>query len=219
MFPLLHRLWNIALDFLFPRAAHIAELESLSLAGFRERTGRASGGAAHTVVLFAYGDPLVKAAIWELKYRGNKKIAGLLGELLHEELLAWLEEHLAFTQSEKPMLMPIPLSAKRRRERGFNQCELLIDAIAGAGGNGAFEIDKNTLIKIKDTQSQTKSENREARQKNLKGCFAVARPEKIQNKMIILIDDVATTGATIAEARQTLLDAGAKKVIAFAIAH
>ncbi|KKU76429.1 MAG: hypothetical protein UY03_C0035G0001, partial [Parcubacteria group bacterium GW2011_GWA2_47_64] len=72
--------------------------------------------------------------------------------------------------------------------------------------------------KCKDTGSQTKMDTRKKRLENLKGCF-VADGKAVEGRNIILIDDVATTGATLVEARKTLLRAGARKVIAFTVAH
>jgi competence protein ComFC len=145
-----------------------------------------------------------------------------------------------------PILIPIPLSKKRRRERGFNQAELLCREIikiqkknrltpdpSPYQGEGCqrrgevFTLATNILIKIKETEHQALIKDRNRRLKNLEGTFAVKnhRPNEkekanfLKGKNIILIDDITTTGATLSEARRMLRASGARKVIAFTVAH
>ena len=220
------------LDLLLPQKPRARALLVMSPDEFAERAGRFPGNAGKNIIsLFDYRVPLVKEAVWMLKYRGNKKIAALLATLLYEELLAFLAEYAPLTNFTDPLLIPIPLSRKRERERGFNQCHLLCDELVRLDSlrfnlesekrlnlgsqNFTFSL---ALQKTKDTPSQTKTESRAEREKNLRGCFA-ADAEVVRGRNIILIDDVATTGATIDEARRTLRAAGARKVIAFTVAH
>ena len=178
---------------------------------------RELNGKNNLIALFDYHDPLVRTAIWELKYRGNRAIATLLAEVLFDELIAELSEREIFENFTQPLLIPIPLFKKRRRERGFNQCEILLDKLAKLDKGKIFEIRKNILIKIKNTSNQTKADSRASRLKNLRGAFAVS--ESPLDRNIIIIDDVTTTGATLSEAQKTLRHAGAKKVLGFALAH
>lgn len=238
------RMWNYSLDILFPHRRVVAELMALSSEEFLARAARAEGRTGKNIIsLFDYGDPMVRAAIWELKYRGNRRIAELLGELLYDEILGFLEEYAPLTNFKDPLLIPLPLSKRRKRERGFNQCELLCNELmrldgtalssslegesclpadwqAGRGGGSSrtFTLSVTALRKVKDTPSQTKAQNRAARLKNLAGCFGAEQSE-VNGRNIILIDDVATTGATLHEARLAARRAGARKVIAFTIAH
>lgn len=185
---------------------------------FVARVEKTDGYAGKNIIsLFSYRDPLVRQAIWELKYRGNKKIAKLLAEALCDELLAFLEEYAPLANFIEPLLIPIPLSRKRESERGFNQCRLLAEEITELDGGRNFTL-SSALRKIKDTQSQTKQNTRAKRLENLDGCFE-ADNAVVVGRNIILIDDVATTGATIEEAKRALRKAGAKKVIAFTVAH
>ena len=117
------------------------------------------------------------------------------------------------------LLVPIPLSGSRLRERGFNQALLLCESLVALDNNQNFKLEKNVLIKPKETEHQAKIEDRQKRLKNIIGSFAVKNPELIQKKNIILIDDITTTGATLHEAKKILRAAGARKVIAFTIAH
>ncbi len=211
-------LFQSFLDLLFPQKASVRELLQMDPFNLASRAEKPEGRAGKAMLsCFSYRDPLIRQAIWELKYRGNKKVATLLATILHDELLAFLEEYAPLTNFTDPLLIPIPLSKKRERERGFNQCRLLVDEIMRLDGGANFTLSL-ALTKIKDTASQTKAENRESRMKNLKNCFS-ADAEAVRGRNIILIDDVATTGATLEEARRTLRASGARKVIAFTIAH
>lgn len=194
----------------------------LGASGFGERARRSRelNGSENLIALFDYQDPLVRTAIWELKYRGNHLVAALLAEVLFDELAAELSEREIFENFTKPLLVPIPLSKKRYRERGFNQCEMLLEKLAKLDTDKIFEIQKNLLVKIKDTPTQTKTDSRASRLKNLRGAFAVNESAvAVAGRNIIVIDDVATTGATLSETRKVLRRAGAKKVLGFALAH
>ncbi|MDO8594717.1 MAG: phosphoribosyltransferase family protein [bacterium] len=211
-------LFEKLLDILFPRKQAIRELERMDVSEFSSRAGKAESRAGKNILsCFDYRDPLVRQAIWELKYRGNKKVAKLLGAVLHDELLAFLEEYAPLTNFTEPLLIPVPLSTKRESERGFNQCRLLVNVMRELDSEINFTV-SSALKKTKDTQSQTKADSRKKRLENLKGCFSADRAA-VAGRNIILIDDVATTGATLDEARRTLRGAGAKKVIAFTVAH
>ena len=209
------------LDFLFPRAASVAALENMSAAELwrlprAANAGRA--GAPDTIALFDYKHPLMRAAIWELKYRGNPTMAKLFAQCLYDELSAELVERKLFEHFNRPLLVPVPISEKRRAERGFNQCELLAAALGALDGGRFFEVRANLLIRVRHTESQTRK-NRADRLNNLKDCFSVARPEALIGRTVILLDDVTTTGATFDEAGETLRRAGAEKIIKVAIAH
>ncbi|KKS56700.1 MAG: Competence protein F, partial [Candidatus Nomurabacteria bacterium GW2011_GWF1_42_40] len=82
-----------------------------------------------------------------------------------------------------------------------------------------LKLEKDILIKPKDTKHQAHIENRSERLKNIIGSFTVKNSEIIKGRNIILIDDILTTGATLSEARKVLKRAGARKVIAFTVAH
>ena len=105
------------LDLLFPPPPLVRELLRMDTAEFVERAPRAVARAGDGIIsLFEYADPLVRQAVWELKYRGNKKIARLLAAVLYDELLAFLGEYAPLTNFTEPLLIPIPLSPKRERE-------------------------------------------------------------------------------------------------------
>ncbi len=117
------------------------------------------------------------------------------------------------------ILIPIPLSPARYRERGFNQAELICRELVSLNPEADLKFYSDVLIKPRDTLHQAHIGNRSTRLKNLIGSFSIIHPEKIKGRNIILIDDVTTTGATLSEARKILKRGGARKVIAFTIAH
>jgi predicted amidophosphoribosyltransferase len=82
-----------------------------------------------------------------------------------------------------------------------------------------FKLEKSALIKPQDTEHQARIENRRERMKNIIGSFKVLDTNSVIGSNIILIDDILTTGATLSEAKKTLKQAGARKVIAFTVAH
>lgn len=112
------------------------------------------------------------------------------------------------------MVIPVPLHAKRMRQRGFNQSESLAKEIAS---ELKCEYDNKSLIRIKDTISQSKL-NRLKRLKNLKNVFKVLNYDIINSKDILLIDDIYTTGTTVSECAKALKFSGANKVYVLTIA-
>lgn len=162
-----------------------------------------------------YENDIVKKAIRRFKYHGVKSLAEPLGQLVFRRLKmkdAGLKD---IGYPSGAIIIPIPLSRKRLRRRGYNQSELM----------GKFLSDKlsvnmrtDVLYKIKETISQVEIKDRNKRLENLRGAFEVKNPDAIKNKTVILIDDIVTTGATMKEASRVLKNAGAKNVIGLVVA-
>jgi ComF family protein len=169
--------------------------------------------------LYDYRHPPVKKAIWLLKYKGKRGFSKIFAEIMYGRIMEELSDFIIFNNFQKPILVPIPLSKKRIHERGFNQVSLICAELVKLDKNQNFILEKNTLTKIKNGEHQANIENRQERLKNIIGSFSVKNPENIEGRNIILIDDVTTTGATLNEAKKTLRKAGAKKIIAFTVAH
>ena len=177
--------------------------------------------------LFDYRHPPLKKALWLLKYKGKKRIAKIFAEIMHDKILEELSELSIMENFRNPLLIPIPLSPKRYRERGYNQVELICkelvkinsDTNLRHGVDTDFVLKINILLKIKETEHQAHIKDRRIRLKNLEGSYGVKKIEVLNNRNVILIDDITTTGATLNEARKILKQAGARKVIAFTVAH
>jgi len=184
--------------------------------------------------LYDYRHPPVKKALWLLKYKDKKRLAKIFAEILYGNIIEELSDLSVMQNFTDAILIPIPLSKKRYRERGYNQAELICkelvkidqatylrDSVNMSKSN--FTLIGDILIKPKETKHQAHIENRSERLKNIVGSFAVKNAEGnislIKGKNIILIDDITTTGATLAEARKILKQSGARKIIAFTIAH
>ncbi len=172
--------------------------------------------------VWSYQDQRVRSAVRALKYRGKKPIAKIFAEALYEKLLEELSEKEMFAGEmevkEEFLLIPIPLSNSRLQKRGFNQSALIAKYLACLAPE-IFENRNDVLLRIKNTEHQTLLKNRDERLKNLEGSFIIKNPDAVRGKIIILIDDVTTTGATLMEARRVLLSAGARRVYGATIAH
>jgi len=169
--------------------------------------------------LYDYQYLPIKKAIHFLKYKKRIKIAPILAKILYFRILEELSDLSRLENFYEPILIPVPLAPKRIRERGFNQSLLICQELEKLDTGKNFKLEKGILIKPKDTEHQVNIDNRNKRLKNIVGCFIIKNNSKIKNKNIILIDDVVTTGATLSEAKKVLKEAGARKVIAFTIAH
>ncbi|PIR68312.1 hypothetical protein COU49_01985 [Candidatus Nomurabacteria bacterium CG10_big_fil_rev_8_21_14_0_10_35_16] len=212
---------NTILDIIFPRyclSCNIAgtDLCTRCLASFPNPERETENWI---FPLFDYRHPLVKKTIKLIKYKGKIKLIDTLAEILYGAILEELTELQVMENFQEPVLIPIPLSKKRYRERGFNQAELLCKQIIKNDENKYLTLFSNVLVKIKETEHQANIKDRIIRLKNLKDSFVVTNGNLIKGRNIILIDDVTTTGATLNEARKILKKSGAKKIIAFTIAH
>ena len=160
-----------------------------------------------------YGDPRVRALVWELKYHGSSKAVTLAGEFLSDQLLALAAEEIG-----TPLLLPVPMHLERRKLRGFNQTELLCESALGSFAKSPFEYDAHVLIRTLHTSPQ-QGLARHKRLKNVTRAMEVADPARVRDRVCIVVDDVSTTGATFAEAKRALRLAGARVVHCIALAQ
>lgn len=141
------------------------------------------------------------AGVWKrlvhaLKYQGSQRVAGLLAELLAARLAS---------SAYLPQLVThVPTSPARRRQRGYDQSELLARAVAQASGLPYV----HALVRTRNTAKQA-GRGREARSANVAGVF---RSRYLAGRKVLLVDDVLTTGATLSAASAALLAAGAGEV-------
>ena len=145
----------------------------------------------------------VKAAIHRFKFMKRKKLANPLGIVL----VKYLSQLPMLDMKEMDMIVPVPLHAKRHRERGFNQVHLLAGVLSkyfGVPVLPALERQKNTKAQF--------DLPREERFKNINGSFRVTQPETVFQKRVLLLDDIYTTGATISECSRVLKKAGSRRV-------
>jgi ComF family protein len=162
-----------------------------------------------------YRHPLVSVSIHTYKYRFIPAFAKPLG--------VWLATIIIENDLPLPdIFIPVPLHRRRLRFRGFNQSELLADALSDAlVPELALPVMKNCLIRQRYTKPQIKTESREERLGNLKDAF-VFTPENaglVKGKTVWLVDDVATTGITLEECARVLKTSGAKNVFGIVLAR
>ena len=247
MFPFLNKTWNFILDVLFPPICvnckklldkdeqivcrHCISKISLNTTLFcpvcRARLAENKKichfdcqyllGAAGN-----YDDLILQNLIQSFKYKSVKSLAPVLSELLikyFNSLNPLATRDLAkpdkfYILNPSTIVVPIPLHPRRERERGFNQAKLIAKNLVE---NLNLEF-CDALLRVKTTKPQAKTKDSEERAKNVDGCFKIIHSELVEEKNIILIDDVFTSGATMNEAVKVLKQNGAKKILALVIA-
>jgi ComF family protein len=159
---------------------------------------------------FAYGsyESELRELIHLLKYGGVQPAAKVLGRMLAGAIASIAPEFAVETIA----VIPVPLHRLKLRQRGFNQAELIARAaVKIAGFNHRLCLYPRALVRKRETISQT-GLTRHERRANLRGAFAVAQPEAVQGREVLLVDDVYTTGATLSECTRVLRRTGATKV-------
>ncbi|MEE0943997.1 MAG: ComF family protein [Clostridia bacterium] len=147
----------------------------------------------------------LRRAILELKFGGCRAYAKPLGELVAEVL------PLYYLYSDYDMLLPVPLHPNRLKERGFNQAELIAEALSEKLLVPMYD---DVLFRIRDTKRQA-SLSRAMRQKNVEGAFYA--DGIVAGKRIMLVDDIYTAGATIKACSKELIEKGAAEVSAIVV--
>jgi ComF family protein len=166
----------------------------------------------------AYGsyDGGLRELIHLLKYEQVRPAAVVLGRMLAEAVSG-----LGPVWTKHPVVVvPVPLHARKLRQRGFNQSELIAHHATKLreGGDGKLVLHSRVLERQRETQSQI-GLTRHQRRENLRGSFAVVKPEEIAGREILLVDDVFTTGTTVSECTRVLRRAGASKVFVATVAR
>jgi len=176
------------------------------LGGFTHPRCRTRLAPERALAGFAYRGP-VRKLVKSLKYRGIRGTAGVMADLMAEDLE---EREISF--GTKAVIVPVPLSFWRKGSRGFNQAALLGEALAERLD---IEFRDGVLKRVKDTPSQVSLGRRE-RSRNVRGAFSSS---PLNGEDIVLVDDVLTTGATAREAARALKKAGAGQVWVLAFAR
>ncbi len=161
---------------------------------------------------FAYDRSLVDV-LHCFKYKGKTRLAEPLGRLL------WRAFRRHWGADPVELILPVPLHRRRLRRRGFNQSELLLREWRRCAPPGeAPAILSGVLVRAAATAAQAGLSRRE-REVNIRGAFRLARPELVNGRHVLLVDDVITTGATAGECARVLLAGGAARVDVLALAR
>ncbi len=193
------------LRFIFPPSPDEALLEATPVAHFTELHVRVRHGV---ITLLPYYDPAVRAAIHVAKFHHHHTARKALGAAL----ATYTEHHPC------DLIIPVPLSNKRYRERGYNQVTEIIKAAKVHVPNLTYN--EGCLVRTKHTKPQTELD-RTNRLTNVSSAFSVrprATPANIRDLNVVLLDDVVTTGSTMRAARAELMKLRPKSVTCVAIA-
>lgn len=150
----------------------------------------------------------VRKSILRFKFRGMTAYADCYGRLM----AACIREHLS---GRFDLITWVPLSSKRVKDRGYDQAMLLALAVALELDDVAVE----TLVKTANVQAQSTISDREMRRANVSGVYELKDKELIDGKHVLLIDDIITTGSTLAECARVLLMSGAESVVCATLAR
>ena len=161
----------------------------------------------------SYKEPSISHAVHLFKYRFIQGLELELGNILTS----------AIQRTDLPIpdiILPVPLHPRRLRWRGFNQSSLLASHIAkNLLPLGEIDLAEHVLVRQRYTHPQMEIKKHSLRKQNLLGAFAVIDREKVAGKIVLLVDDIATTGSTIFECANVLKAAGAKEIYAAVIAR
>ena len=155
--------------------------------------------------VFMYDTP-IRELVVNLKFNNRK--------YLSETLANFIATKVVESGKKYDLVVPVPMSEKALQTRGYNQSWLLCDTLGKLG----YDVRDNVLIKTKDTHTQVGLEKDE-RISNLKGVFKVKDRKAVKGKVVLLVDDVITTGTTLDECATTLIHAGASKVYCVTLCH
>jgi len=163
---------------------------------------------AFSVFYFRKGE-IIQKLIHQLKYKRNRKVGTFFGKISGNIIKEILSE-LAIDY-----IVPVPLHPKRLKTRGYNQCELIAKGISETTG---VPVKSNILIRNIYNISQTKK-TRFERWENVKGIFTLTKPELFENKHILLVDDIITSGSTIEACCISLAEAKNIKISVMSIGY
>ena len=157
--------------------------------------------------LFSYTG-IIREKILQYKFEEQAYLKNTFYEFFinNEKLYRFLKKY--------DIMISIPISKSRKRARGYNQSELIAREISRTG---LIQFESQVLIKQKDNMPQS-SLNRKQRIENVKNVYKVQNQQKIENKNILLFDDIYTTGATVKECAKILKQAGGGKIGVLTIA-
>ena len=157
----------------------------------------------------AYGsyDGGLHELIHLLKYEQVRPAANVLGRML-AEVIAGLQTGMT---ADPILVVPIPLHAKKLRQRGFNQSELVARAALKLLGDDRYVLREEMLRRTRETKSQNGLTSHQRRE-NIRGAFAVTKAQELAGREVLLVDDVFTTGTTASECARILRRAGAARI-------
>ncbi|MGI9118181.1 MAG: ComF family protein [Minisyncoccia bacterium] len=199
--------------------------------------------------IFDYRDPVIKKALWNLKYGNIPELAYITAPLMYETIAEILYEEYALIEFKKVIVVPIPTSGDKTKKRTYNHAYKIAEAVVRhqnkltmknpatiltiQGGSSKLNQNKwqllDLLTKIKKTERQAMVKGRDKRIKNIQGAYSIKKEflklnntksmHDLENSFFIIIDDITTTGASITEAMRALKTLKPRHVFGITIAH
>jgi ComF family protein len=154
-----------------------------------------------------YYENRLRDAIHSFKFSGRKDVG--------RYLVGFIEKKIIDCSSRFDCIIPLPVTERRLKERGFNQSFILSEEISKITGKPVYH---SALLKTKETRDQY-TLSRDERKKNVKNAFSLSGEAPIKGKKVLLVDDLYTTGHTAREAARILLRGKAGGVLFFALAR
>lgn len=202
-------IFNTALDLILPRRERRMRTESRSLDDIPLKPTAHDLLGVRITTLADYQNSEVEDLIRTLKYDGSRHAARLAASLLADYLREEIASSRTFS-TRKILVVPVPLHKSRARERGWNQIELVLKELPQEFRDGSLAaLALQALARTRATKPQTKL-HRSERLSNVAGAFSCPYPSSVGMAHVFLIDDVTTTGATLANAATPLRRAGAQ---------
>lgn len=215
---LIKSLYGVILDSIFPVSVEEEAALSPSAEAALKTLPRARNFSTREACsIFSYQDERTRKLVWALKYKKSRQAAAIGGFALYSILRM-------YSGVAGPILViPMPITRQRRRERGFNQCELLTDEIQRLAQESdhaeRIQIHRELLIRARHKSRQT-MKSRDERIESAHELFKANVAEDIpKDRLTIIVDDVVTTGSTMKEAVDAMRKAGYSKAFGLSLAH
>lgn len=213
---MMHPLVRTFLDFILPPKDDVRVARAVSEETLRGLLHPTLVKEMWIISLFPYRNGNVRSLVRSVKFYGETGALNAIGAVVGEFLLEMISEKKLFSGWNTPLLIPIPASGKRLKERGYNQAERIAESLLPFLEGSILYAPE--ALRRNERESQVRIERKE-REKNIAGAFFVPDAGAVSGKQILLIDDVVESGATLKDARRALRAAGASEVIGVALAH
>lgn len=164
-------------------------------------------------ISFGSYDGALRRLVHLLKYEQLRPAANVLGAKLAEVL-----KRSGFAEGDPTLVIPVPLHPSKRRQRGFNQSELIARCAVRHFDRSRFALHSGNLRRTRATTSQTGLTSHQRRE-NVRGAFVVTIPGMVKDRSVVIVDDVYTTGTTLNECARVLRAAGAKQIAVATVAR
>ncbi len=200
--------FSLLIDSVLPPRARTAHVRAISLQDIPLSPTTHDLLGVRITTLMDYKERAVQDLVQSLKYDGGGRAAHLLASVVGEYLMEEIAGDRTFS-TKKVLLIPLPLHTSRERARGYNQIESVLERLPQEFRDGTHAaLSRDVLVRTRATKPQTKL-HRSERLSNVAGAFALRDDVDLRGVHIYLIDDVTTTGATLANAATPLRRAGA----------